>query len=129
MQPKKRSVVNEQQLQKIFTHMMVTVLERHYNPDTPTPSVTVKKDELVRMVHNVNYSCSIKTVMAREPSPIMNKRIQVSNEQTNRMVAKLLTIENTMEDDVYVEGFNKGTIFCGNKYYEMSGFEVIAAPE
>lgn len=115
MQPKtKRLLVNEQQLQKIFEHKMLTALERHYNPDQPMPSVTVKKDELVKMMHDVNYQGIICAGTANEPTPSKRKIIQLNTEQLNRLVAKLLTIENTVEDGGYVEGFKRETIFYGS---------------
>ena len=130
MQPKtKRLLVNEQQLKKIFEHKMLTALERHYKPDQPMPSVNVKKDELVKMMHDVNYQGIICTGTANEPTPSKRKIIQINTEQLNRLVAKLLTIENTVEDGGYVEGFKMGTIFYGDKYHEMPSFGVIASPE
>ncbi len=124
----KRLVVSEPQLQRIFEHQMLKTLEQHYNPEQPTPSVTVKKDELVKMMHDVNYEGIICAGTANEPTPARKKIIQVNTEQLNRLVAKLLTIENTVENDGYVEGFKKGTIFYGDKYHEMPSFGTLVSP-
>ena len=103
MQPTtKRLLVNEAQLQKIFEQQMLRTLENHYIPDQPIPSVTVNKDDLVKTIYGVNYVGT-----TNEPTPARKKIIQISTEQLNRMVAKLLIIEMTVANNSKVDGFGK----------------------
>jgi hypothetical protein len=108
MQPTtKRLLVNEAQLQKIFEQQMLRTLENHYIPDQPIPSVTVNKDDLVKTIYGVNYVGINSAGTANEPTPARKKIIQISAEQLNRMVAKLLIIEMTVANNSKVEGFGK----------------------
>ncbi len=103
----KRLLVNEAQLQKIFEQQMLRTFENHYIPDQPIPNVTVNKDDLVKTIYGVNYVGINSAGTTNEPTPAKKKIIQISTDQLNRMVAKLLIIVMTVANNSNVDGFGK----------------------
>ena len=124
---KKRLKVTEKQMQLIFEHKMYQLLEQHYTPKEPV-AVKVTKEELINMMDNINYAGHVEYCNPSTPTKRRKKTIIVSGEQIKNLVAKLMLIKNTLNNDEHVEGYEKDWVYYPNPYERMPDFGVIRTP-
>lgn len=124
---KKRLLVTEQQLHLIFEKKLLQLLERSAS-ELPQIAVGVTKEELINMMGDLNYSGHIQLRPSSVETPNRKKIIQISNEQLNKLVTKLLLINNTLENGEHVEGYKKDWVYYPDQYQRMPGFGSIVSP-
>lgn len=125
---KKRLLLSPTQLQLIFEHKLMMLMEKLPPEGTPPTSISLPKEELINMMDDLNYEGGIKLKPASTVTDRRKKIIQISNEQLNKLVTKLLIIKNTLDNGGHVEGYKKDWVFYPDQYQRMPGFGKIASP-
>lgn len=92
-------------------------------------SISLPKEELINMMDDLNYEGDIKLQPASAVTERRRKIIQISNEQLNKLVTKLLLIKNTLDNGGQVEGYEKDWVYYPDQYQRMPGFGKIVSPK
>lgn len=125
---KKKLLVSPTQLQLIFEHKLLTLMESVPTKGISLTSISLPKEELINMMDDLNYDGSIKLKPASAVTEKRKKIIQISNEQLNKLVTKLLLIKNTINSGEHVEGYSKDWVYYSDQYQRMPGFGKIVSP-
>jgi hypothetical protein len=124
---KKRLKVTEAQMQLIFEHKMLQLLETNYLPKEPV-AIKVTKEELINMMDNVNYAGHVQYSVPSTPTKRRKKTIIISDQQVRILVAKLMLIKNSLNNGEHVEGYEKDWVYYPNQYERMPDFGTIGMP-
>jgi len=107
---KKKLLVSPTQLQLIFEKKIIQLMEAELERNQTKIGINLTKEELINMMDNLNYGGSFKIKPASTATEPRKKIIQISNEQLNKLVTKLLLIKNTLDNGGHVEGYSKGWV-------------------
>lgn len=125
---KKKLLVSQRQLQLIFEKKIIQLMESESVRINTKMAISFSKEELIKMMDDLNYKGAIKIQPASAISEPRKKIIQISNEQLNKLVTKLLLIKNTLNNGEHVEGYSKDWVYYPDQYQRMPGFGKIASP-
>jgi hypothetical protein len=125
---KKKLLVSPTQLQYIFEHKILMLMETVPPEGTLPTIISLPKEVLINMMDDLNYEGSIKFKPASAVTDRRKKIIQISNEQLNKLVTKLLLIKNTLDNGGHVEGYSKDWVYYPDQYQRMPSFGKIVSP-
>jgi hypothetical protein len=95
-QQRKRYLVTELQMQKIFEHKLYTLLVNELERKDDIIARRMTKEQLIKMMADRNHGEDIAIVEPSVPSPERKKIIQLTQDQLNRMILTILLDNNAV---------------------------------
>ena len=93
---RKRYLVTESQMQKIFEHKLYTLLVNELERKDDAVARRMSKEQLINMMADRNHGEDVAIVEPSVPPPERKKIIQVTQDQLNRMILTILLDNNAI---------------------------------
>lgn len=93
---KKRLLVTEAQMQKIFEHKLYTLMMQELEQKEEATAKRMSKEQLIKLMADRNHGEDVPVTALSKPTPKRKKIIQLTQDQLNRMILTVLQDNNAI---------------------------------